>query len=143
MPPDPPPQAGEGIWVESGRRLNQPMASNRRLLIVLIGWAVVSMFFAAWLAFSWGGVMTTQWFDDIGEFVLAFIAAGACVFAALRHHGRTRIAWTLMGISAFSWGAGEVAGSYYEVLIGQQLPFPSLADLGYLLPVPLAIAAVL
>src|SRR2546430_15393294 len=119
------------------------MASNRRLLIVLIGWAGFSVLFAAWLAFSWGGETTTQWFDDIGEFVLAFIAAGASVFAALRHHGRTRIAWTLMAVSAFSWGAGEVAWSYYELLGGQQMPFPSFADLGYLMAVPLAIAGVL
>src|SRR5207237_2574742 len=123
MPPDPPPQAGEGIWVESGRRTNQPMASNRRLLIVLIGWAVFSVGFGAWLAFAWGGPTTTQWLDDIGEFVVAFIAAGACAFAALRHHGRTRIAWTLMAASAFSWGAGEVVWSYYVLLLGQPGPF--------------------
>src|SRR5256886_11687656 len=119
------------------------MASNGRLLIVLIGWAGFSVLFAAWLAFSWGGETATQWFDDIGEFVLAFIAAGACLFAARRHHGRTRIAWTFMAVSAFSWGAGEVAWSYYELLGGQQVPFPSFADLGYLMAVPLAIAGVL
>ena len=119
------------------------MASNRRLLIVLIGWAVFSVFFGAWLVFSWGGAATTQWLDDIGESVVAFIAAAACVFAALRHHGRTRVAWALIGISAFCWGAGEVVWSYYELLLGQQGPFPSFADLGYLLAVPLAIAGVL
>src|SRR5437867_10901139 len=125
-----------------GDRTNN-MASNRRLLIVLIGWAVFSVFFAAWLAFSWGGAATTQWLDDIGESVVAFIAAAACFLAALRHHGRTRTAWTLIGVSAFCWGAGEVVWSYYELLLGQQGPFPSLADLGYLLAVPLAIAGVL
>ena len=124
-----------------GDRTN--MASNRRLLIVLIGWAVFSVFFGAWLVFSWGGAATTQWLDDIGESVVAFIAAAACVLAALRHHGRTRTAWTLIGVSAFCWGAGEVVWSYYELLLGQQGPFPSLADLGYLLAVPLAIAGVL
>src|SRR5438094_495781 len=40
-------------------------------------------------------------------------------------------------------GAGEVVWSYYELLVGQQVPFPSFADLGYLLAVPLAIAGVL
>ncbi|TMG51363.1 MAG: PAS domain S-box protein [Chloroflexi bacterium] len=119
------------------------MASNRRLLIVLIGWAGFSVFFAAWLAFAWGGVTTTQRVDDIAEFVVAFLAAAGCVFAAVRHQGRTRIAWTLMGASAFAWGAGEVVWSYYELLVGQQVPFPSFADLGYLLAVPLAIAGVL
>ena len=119
------------------------MASNRRLLIVLIGWAAVCLFFAAWLLFTWGGITTTQTIDDIGEFVVAFAAAGACAFTAVRHRGRTRAAWALMGVSAAAWGAGEVAWSYYELINGQQLPFPSLADFGYLTAVPFAIAAVL
>src|SRR2546426_3121038 len=109
------------------------MASNRRLLIVLIGWAGFSVLFAAWLAFSWGGETTTQWFDDIGEFVLAFIAAGARVFAALPPHRRNPIARALIGVSAFSLGAGEGAWAYYELLGGPQKPFPPLAHLGHLI----------
>jgi diguanylate cyclase (GGDEF)-like protein/PAS domain S-box-containing protein len=119
------------------------MANNRRLLILLTGWAAFSLFFAAWLLFTWGGVSTTQRFDDIGEFVIAFVAATACIFTALRHRGRTRLAWALLGASAFSWGVGEVAWSYFELIKGQQVPFPSFADLGYLTAVPLAVAGVL
>ena len=119
------------------------MANNRRLLIVLIGWAVFCLFFAAWLLFTWGGSTTTQRIDDIGEFVIAFVAAGACAFTAVRHRGRTRAAWALMSLSAAAWAAGEVAWSYYELIKGQQVPFPSLADFGYLMAVPFAIAAVL
>ena len=119
------------------------MASNRRLFIVLIGWAAFCLFFAAWLLFNWGGISTTQRVDDIGEFLIAFVAAGACVFTAARHRGRTRAAWALMGLSAGAWGVGEVAWSYYELVEGQQVPFPSFADFGYLTAVPFAIAAVL
>src|SRR5260370_35019756 len=119
------------------------MANNRRLLILLTGWAAFSLFFAAWLWFSWGGLTTTQRFDDLGEFVIAFVAAAACVFTALRHRGRTRLAWALLAASAFSWGVGEVFWSYFELVKGQQVPFPSFADLGYLTAVPLAVAGVL
>src|SRR6202521_6463018 len=119
------------------------MANNRRLLIVLIGWAVFCLFFAAWLLFSWGGIATTQRFDDVGEFTVAFLAAAACAYTAVRHRGRTRTAWALIATSAFAWGAGEVAWSYFELLKGQLVPFPSFADLGYLTAVPFAIAAVL
>jgi diguanylate cyclase (GGDEF)-like protein/PAS domain S-box-containing protein len=119
------------------------MAINGRQIAVLIGWAVFSLFFLGWLYFQWGGEATTQKFDDIGEFVMAFVAAGACLFAASRQRGRSRAAWTLIGLSAFSWGAGEVAWSYYELVLGQQAPFPSLADVGYLGAVPFAIAGVL
>lgn len=119
------------------------LASNRRLGLALAAWAVFSVFFTAWLVFTWGGVAATQRFDDIGEFVIAFIAAGGCGIAALRHRGRSRIAWALIGASAFSWGAGEVAWSYYEVAMGHMVPFPSYADLGYLSAVPFAVAGVL
>jgi diguanylate cyclase (GGDEF)-like protein/PAS domain S-box-containing protein len=119
------------------------MANNRRLLIALTGWAGFSLFFAAWLLFSWGGVTTAERFDDITEFVVAFLAAAACAYTAALHQGRTRVAWALIGASAFSWGAGQVVWSYYELLKGHQVPFPSLADLGYLTAMPLAIAGVL
>ncbi|HEX9097331.1 MAG TPA: EAL domain-containing protein [Candidatus Dormibacteraeota bacterium] len=119
------------------------MANNRRLFILLIGWAAFSLFFAAWLLFSWGGVVATQRLDDVGEFVIAFLAAAACAYTAVQHQGRTRVAWALMAVSAFAWGAGEVAWSYFELVKGQQVPFPSLADLGYLTAMPFAIAGVL
>jgi diguanylate cyclase (GGDEF)-like protein/PAS domain S-box-containing protein len=119
------------------------MANNRRLLIALTGWAAFSLFFGAWLLFSWGGVTTTVRFDDIGEFVVAFLAAAACAYTAVRHQGRTRLAWAFMAASAFAWGAGQVVWSYFELVKGQHVPFPSFADLGYLTAMPFAIAAVL
>ena len=119
------------------------MATNRRLLTVLIGWAGFSLFFAAWLFFHWGGAALTQRFDNIGETLAAFTAAAACGIAAWRHQRRTRLAWALIGASALSWGTGQTIWSYYVLLKGQQVPFPSFADLGYLGAVPLAIAGVL
>ena len=119
------------------------MATNRRLLTVLIGWAGFSLFFAAWLFFHWGGSAPTQRFDNIGETLAAFTAAAACGIAAWRHQRRTRLAWALIGASALSWGTGQTIWSYYVLLKGQQVPFPSFADLGYLGAVPLAIAGVL
>jgi diguanylate cyclase (GGDEF)-like protein/PAS domain S-box-containing protein len=117
--------------------------AHRRLWIALGIWAVFSFFFTAWLVFDWGGVQATKTFDDIGEFVTAYVAAAACAFSAVRHRHRTKTAWTLMAISAFSWGTGEVVWSYYELLLKIQTPFPSFADFGYLLAVPFAIAGVL
>ena len=119
------------------------MASNRRLFVVLIGWAGFCLFFAAWMQFHWGGTLVTQRFDNLAETLAAFVAAAACGVAALRHQQRTRIAWALIGASALCWGLGQSVWSYYELVRGQQVPFPSLADLGYLSAVPLAIAGVL
>ena len=119
------------------------LRTNRRLVSALAASALFTLVIGAWLIFSWGGVKRTEQIDDISQFVIAFLAAAACAFAAWRLTGRRRLAWGLIGASAFCWGLGEVVWSYYELLKGQQVPFPSFADLGYLLAVPLAIAGVL
>src|SRR5712691_174326 len=119
------------------------MRENRRLFVVLTGWAGFSLFFAAWMLFHWGGTAITQRFDNITETLAAFAAAAACGAAALRHRQRTRIAWALIGASALSWGLGQSVWSYFVLVKGQQAPFPSFADLGHLGAVPLAVAGVL
>lgn len=42
--------------------------------------------------------------DDIGEAVAAFAGAVYCAVAAFRLHGRPRIAWSFLAVSAFPWG---------------------------------------
>src|SRR5438094_8253576 len=119
------------------------MAHNRRFLTVLIGWAGFSLFFAAWLQFQWGGGAVTQRFDNLGETLAALLAAAVCGIAAWRHQRRTRVAWALIGASALSWGLGQAIWSYYELVMGQQTPFPPFAELGFLGPVPPAAAGAL
>jgi len=80
--------------------------------------------------------------DDIGEAVAAALASAACVWGARRARGRDRLGWALMGISAGLWAAGEVVWSIYEVGLGVQVPYPSLADAGFLSAVPFAIAGI-
>ncbi|MDQ6883519.1 MAG: EAL domain-containing protein [Candidatus Dormibacteraeota bacterium] len=119
------------------------LSAHRPLLTALVAWAAVVLVLGAWLTLSWGGIRRTEQVDDFAEFLAAFLAAGACALAARHFHGRRRAAWSLIGVSAFSWGAGQVVWSYYELVKGRQAPFPSFADLGYLGAVPLAIAGVL
>jgi hypothetical protein len=80
--------------------------------------------------------------DDIGEAVAAALASVACVWAARRARGRDRLGWALMGISAALWAAGEVVWSIYEVGLGLPVPYPSLADAGFLSAVPFAVAGI-
>src|SRR5258708_31028031 len=119
------------------------MRENRRLFAALIGWAGLSLFFAAGMHFHWGGTAAVRRLDNIGETVAALVAATAYGVAAWRHQRRTRIACALIGTSALSWGLGQSVSSYYELVRGQLVPLPSLADLGYLGAVPLAVAGVL
>jgi signal transduction histidine kinase len=80
--------------------------------------------------------------DDIGEAVAAAIASAACAWAARRAAGKDRLGWALMSTSAGLWAAGELVWSYYEVGLGVQVPYPSLADAGFLSAVPFAIAGI-
>ena len=105
--------------------------------------AAVSIVFIAWMAGRWISTEATVAVDDIGAAVAAFIAAATCGFAARRNVGRTRLAWAMFALSAFSWAAGEVVWSVYEVGMGVDVPFPSLADVGYLLAIPFAITGIL
>jgi diguanylate cyclase (GGDEF)-like protein/PAS domain S-box-containing protein len=51
--------------------------------------------------------------------------------------------WKLMGASALSWASGQAAWTWYETVLGREVPFPSLADVGYLAAPPLAAAALI
>jgi PAS domain S-box-containing protein len=104
---------------------------------------VAAAAFITWTALRIGGTQVTIAVDDIGEAVAAFIAAASCGRAALSAGGRTRIGWTLLAASAASWGIGEAIWSVYEVGLGVGVPFPSPADAGFLLAIPLAIGAIL
>jgi diguanylate cyclase (GGDEF)-like protein/PAS domain S-box-containing protein len=48
-----------------------------------------------------------------------------------------------MGASALSWASGQAAWTWYETVLGRDVPFPSLADVGYLAAPPLAAAALI
>ncbi len=80
--------------------------------------------------------------DDLGEAVAAAIASGACAWAATRATGKERLGWTLMSISTGLWAAGELVWSYYEVWQQVAVPYPSLADAGFLGAVPFAISGI-
>ena len=103
---------------------------------------LAAVLFAGWTAFHWVSDQATIDVDDIGEAVAAFLAAASCAYAARRNSGRTRVAWALFAASALSWAAGEVIWCVYEVGFGIPVPFPSAADLGFLLAVPLAVGGV-
>jgi diguanylate cyclase (GGDEF)-like protein len=71
---------------------------------------------------------------------LASAAAGlACVAAARRQVGWPSRGWLLIGVGMLCWAVGEAVWTGYEVVLGREVPFPSLADAGFLLMVPLTL----
>jgi diguanylate cyclase (GGDEF)-like protein/PAS domain S-box-containing protein len=119
-----------------------PRHANRVFAIAAGLVTTLTLAFIAWIWFKVDGVHVSEAVDDFGECAAALIAATAGAVAAWRNFGRARVAWALLAGSAFAWAAGEAAWSYFEIIRGQQVPFPSLADAGYLAAVPLAIGGI-
>ncbi|MEV8505595.1 GGDEF domain-containing protein [Actinoplanes sp. NPDC051475] len=78
-------------------------------------------------------------FGDLSLAVAALFAAVASFVIRARTRGAARRGWTLIGAGMVSWTLGQLAWSYYEVALEVESPFPSVADLGYLVTVPLVL----
>jgi signal transduction histidine kinase len=116
-------------------------SNQRRMYAIAVALVVVcSVAYAYMLKTLVLGAHATTAIDDLGEALAAGTAAAACVWAATRASGRDRLGWTLMGVSAGLWAAGEVAWSVYEVFLQVPVPSPGLPDAGFLSAVPFAIA---
>ena len=122
-------------WSESNRRQKTFALSVVGVVLASIGYALV-------VRFVLFGPSAVTAFDDFGEAVAAAIASAACAWAASRAGGRERLGWALLGASAGLWAAGEIVWSWYEVILHVQVPYPSLADVGFLAAVPFAVAGI-
>jgi diguanylate cyclase len=124
-----------GAWMALDGRRRTFVAMAAAVALVCVAYALI-------LRNVYFGPQAVTAIDDIGEAVAAALASVACVWAARRARGKDRLGWALMGASAGLWAAGEVVWSIYEVGLGVQTPYPSLADAGFLLAVPFAIAGI-
>ncbi|MCU1589685.1 MAG: Diguanylate cyclase/phosphodiesterase [Frankiales bacterium] len=72
-------------------------------------------------------------FNDLAQLAAAAAAALTAGHAALRSSGRARWMWLAVAVGCAGWAAGESVWSWYELARGIDTPFPSLADIGFLL----------
>jgi hypothetical protein len=103
---------------------------------------LMTVVFLLWIVFNLDGAHVTLEVDDIGQGVAAWCATVVCGVAAFRASAG-RVTWALFAASSFAWGAGEVVWCYYALIKNVPVPFPSLADVGFLTAVPLAFAGLL
>ena len=94
--------------------------------------AIVVAAFAAILSTGAGGAGTSQTISNIGLCLGAVSAAVACLLRAKSFTGRARWGWALIGLGVLAWGLGQCAWVYLESFRGDEVPFPSQADIGYL-----------
>ncbi|WP_203821502.1 putative bifunctional diguanylate cyclase/phosphodiesterase [Paractinoplanes ferrugineus] len=92
-----------------------------------IGVGVAFVLFAVLLSTGAAGPWATQKVAGYGLCYAAFSAAIASMECARWYRGRSRGGWLLIGLGAFSWGAGQVV-DIYRTAPG----FSSPATLGYL-----------
>ncbi len=102
------------------------------------GWARLCMFvgavvllFALVLGTGVGGPHFAQTVSNFGLGLAALTAAVACLIRAQSFTGRMRWGWAMIGLGVLSWGLGQSAWVYLETFRGDEAPFPSPADLGY------------
>ncbi|HST86373.1 MAG TPA: EAL domain-containing protein [Kineosporiaceae bacterium] len=98
---------------------------------------------AAWIAgvllvldalLSLSGVLSTsasQVVDDFGQLLAGGFAAGCCLWTWRRSQPPDRLWRLLLGLGATGWTCGQALWTYYQVIKGNELPSPSLADVGY------------
>lgn len=75
-----------------------------------------------------------------GQLLAAMLGSAGCAVASVRSRGPRRRAWQCLAAGTGSWAAGQAVWSFYEVGLGREVPFPSLADVGFL-AFPLVAAA--
>jgi len=121
---------------------SDPAAGDSRLTRVLRGALAILLLGGTLLVtlHYWFGVGSSLHFA-IGNLVYDAVVLGAGVACLVRASafGRERSAWLLIGAAILFWGAAEV---YWTAAIegNPNAPYPSPADVGYLLFYPLAYA---
>ena len=97
------------------------------------------LIYLGWIAFHWGGEENITLIGDLANLpldILAVIAAWR-VFTQKDLDPRIRRMWLLLGMAFLSYFIADLIWTYLENVLEVQ-PFPSVADLFYLLFAPLA-----
>jgi signal transduction histidine kinase len=120
--------------------MRQPVLRLRHAVLLAGGVLTLDVL---WLVFRFGGASATKAWSDVIDVPVTALAAAVCLTTARRATGGGRRAWPLLAAGMLSWGAGECVWAYYELVLGRNVPFPSVADVGFLLLIPLVAAGML
>ncbi|MFE0422567.1 PAS domain S-box protein, partial [Streptomyces sp. NPDC058953] len=105
--------------------------------------AVVCSGYAVGATLGWGSRELALIMGDFGLSAAALIAAVSCLCYARRVPSRLRPAWLLFALSSLMAAIGNAIWGWYEVVLGQPVPSPSVADVFFLCFPPPAIVGLL
>ena len=71
--------------------------------------------------------------SNLVQLLAAAVAAVLCLLVSRHPVSGSRSAWRGLGAGVAAWAAGQLVWTWYEVVDGTEVPFPSLADVGFLL----------
>ena len=120
----------------SGRPASRPGLASSAVLVAALVWAGT-------LLTVRDNAVAAQTLSNVGLCLIALCAGIGSIRRGRRHTGADRRFWLLLGAAMTSWSMGQAVWSWFESVLGQEVPFPSPADLGYLGLPPLAAAALL
>jgi diguanylate cyclase (GGDEF)-like protein/PAS domain S-box-containing protein len=108
-----------------------------RRAVVVAG--TLTAVYLVWLGSELGSARVRIVVSDLMYVVAPLLAARACWAAHRARRGR-HTGWAWVATGCLVWAFGSVAFTFYELVLDQTAPFPSVADLGYVLyAVPVAI----
>ncbi|EFL17811.1 membrane associated phosphodiesterase [Streptomyces sp. C] len=105
--------------------------------------ALVSGGYAVGAALGWGSDELAKIMGDFGLSAAGLLAAVSCYHYARAIDRRERPAWLMFAFSSLMGGLGNAVWGWYEVVLGQKVPEPSLADFAFLCFAPPAIVGLL
>ncbi len=133
-----------------GAPLGRPLATGGRSTpwtrppIVVVGLSIACLMLICLVAVLLSGA-DSPWSDaafNLAELVAAAAATVAAAVAIPRHRQPERRGWTLVAVACGSWTLGQAYWCLIELVLGQELPPVSPADLFFLLFSVLMVVAV-
>ncbi len=115
-------------------RLSTPRRAVVRALLALVLGGFVG--FCAFVGPGWGRGRLDTLFNDFIYNALLLLPALACLLRAAWVPAERR-AWGVVGLAMLFWSAGEIYWTAYLADLGDEAPYPSLADGLFLLFYPL------
>jgi diguanylate cyclase len=119
------------------------MAISRRTAIAAACAGGVLLAFALFLTIVPAEARTRLVVNNLVQMLSAIGAGVVCAFVAWWGSPRRRAGWLAMAVALVGWGLGQTYWSWSEIVARRETPFPSFADLGFLIFPVAAAAAVL